>query len=129
MVNQSNWSIDLINRNIILFYCILQQPVKQPVTRTQSAPQRSHGLLYNRLEASEPQATDIEINARLDSLCRSVTECALAGSGKTSFQNLIISWAKLSHLIIVFFSLFNCSQFKKQAGQILLCDNSKILHP
>ncbi|KAL4238060.1 Protein Smaug 2 [Mactra antiquata] len=60
---------------------LVEQPVKQPVTRAQSAPQRSHGLLlYSRLDANEPQATDVEINARLDSLCRSVTECALAGS-------------------------------------------------
>ena len=57
--------------------------MKQPVTRTQSAPLRSHGMLYGGLQMSESQATDTEINARLDSLCRSVTECALAGSGNT----------------------------------------------
>lgn len=57
-----------------------QQPMKQPVTRTQSAPLRSHSLLYGNLQVSDSQATDTEINARLDSLCRSVTECALSGS-------------------------------------------------
>lgn len=73
-----------------------QQPVKQPVTRTQSAPLRSHSLLYGSLQVSEPQATDTEINARLDSLCRSVTECALAGSGIIAV--LISSSIVLGHL-------------------------------
>ncbi|XP_060592793.1 protein Smaug homolog 1-like isoform X2 [Ruditapes philippinarum] len=59
---------------------IVEQTIKQPVTRTQSAPLRSHGALYGGIPMTESQATDTEINARLDSLCRSVTECALAGS-------------------------------------------------
>lgn len=55
-----------------------QQPIKQPVTRTQSAPLRSH-VLHMNPSVSEAMASDTEINAQLDSLCRSVTECALGG--------------------------------------------------
>lgn len=58
----------------------IKQPVKQPLSRTQSAPQRSQSRLYSTVQLPESLATDTEINARLDSLCRSVTECALAGS-------------------------------------------------
>lgn len=57
---------------------VIEQPSKQPLSRTQSAPLRSQALSYS-LVAAENQATDTEINARLDSLCRSVTECALGG--------------------------------------------------
>lgn len=57
---------------------LTEQPVKQPLSRTQSAPLRSQAVGYGA-PASENSATDIEINARLDSLCRSVTECALGG--------------------------------------------------
>lgn len=57
---------------------LIEQPAKQPVSRTQSAPIRNQAVGYGA-PAPENTATDTEINARLDSLCRSVTECALGG--------------------------------------------------
>ncbi|WAR20467.1 SMAG1-like protein [Mya arenaria] len=63
-----------------------QGPMKQPITRTQSAPLRSQGFPYTGMSINDtPTATDTEINARLDSLCRSVTECALSGSASSHF--------------------------------------------
>lgn len=83
-----------LTRNSSLNAAILNKPglleqAKQPVTRTQSAPLRSTQLT---LSQSMPvggmeQATDTEINARLDSLCLSMTEHALGtldGSDKGS---------------------------------------------
>ncbi|XP_052273565.1 protein Smaug homolog 2-like isoform X2 [Dreissena polymorpha] len=57
-------------------------PQKQPLTHTQSAPLRSQGFMFTGAPPPHcvPMVTDTEINARLDSLCRSVTECALSGS-------------------------------------------------
>ena len=54
---------------------------KQPVTRTQSAPLRSSQLSLSQSmqQPGAEQATDTEINARLDSLCLSMTEHALGG--------------------------------------------------
>ncbi|XP_076443190.1 protein Smaug homolog 2-like isoform X2 [Babylonia areolata] len=65
---------------------------KQAVSRTQSAPLRSSQLSLSPSSippppppppgsgsGSDQQATDTEINARLDSLCRSMTEHALGG--------------------------------------------------
>ena len=69
----------------ILTICTLltsQQPAKQPVSRTQSAPIRNQAVGYGA-PPPENTATDTEINARLDSLCRSVTECALGGQGNS----------------------------------------------
>lgn len=61
------------------------QEAKQPVTRTQSAPLQSPQLsLSQSLQApgaEQMTANDTEINARLDSLCLSMTEHALGGDG------------------------------------------------
>ncbi|KAK7104061.1 protein Smaug homolog 1-like [Littorina saxatilis] len=55
---------------------------KQPVTRTQSAPLRGCQLALTQSMQQGPEpATDNEINARLDSLCLSMTEHALGGDG------------------------------------------------
>ncbi|XP_076463514.1 protein Smaug homolog 1-like isoform X2 [Babylonia areolata] len=74
-----------VQRNSSLNTAVLNKPglleAKQPVCRTQSAPLRSSQLTLS--QSLQPpggeQATDTEINARLDSLCRSMTEHALGG--------------------------------------------------
>ncbi|KAK7502826.1 hypothetical protein BaRGS_00006076 [Batillaria attramentaria] len=72
-----------LTRNSSLNAAILNKPglmeAKQPVTRTQSAPLRSTHLSLSQPMQSGgmEQATDTEINARLDSLCLSMTEHAL----------------------------------------------------
>jgi hypothetical protein len=54
--------------------------LKQQVQRTHSAPiKSSFGLSLSSRPASEVNATEPEINARLDSLCLSMTEHALGG--------------------------------------------------
>ncbi|KAL8604800.1 hypothetical protein ACOMHN_028428 [Nucella lapillus] len=60
-----------------------KQASKQAVSRTQSAPLRCSQLSVSSslsvLPSGSDQVTDTEINARLDSLCRSMTEHALGG--------------------------------------------------
>ncbi|KAL3874918.1 hypothetical protein ACJMK2_037870 [Sinanodonta woodiana] len=58
---------------------LLDQAVKNPVTRTQSAPLRSAQQLGFSVPPGE-SSNDTDINAQLDSLCRSMTEHALGGS-------------------------------------------------
>lgn len=51
------------------------------MTRTQSAPLRSSQLSLSMQNAGPEQVTDVEINARLDSLCLSMTEHAIGSLG------------------------------------------------
>jgi len=58
--------------------------VKQPLTRTQSAPiKSSFGLSLSQRPIADMNATEPEINARLDSLCLSMTEHALGSLGES----------------------------------------------
>ena len=76
-------------RRRIRSIAMLGLQVKQPVSRTHSAPLRSSQLSLSQSVQHQgtEQATDTEINARLDSLCLSMTEHALGGGeSHCSFQ-------------------------------------------
>ncbi|KAL8583751.1 hypothetical protein ACOMHN_000372 [Nucella lapillus] len=88
---QSHGQVNLhapVQRNSSLNTAMLNKPglleAKQAVCRTHSAPLRSSQLALS--QSLQPpgggdQATDTEINARLDSLCLSMTEHALGDGG------------------------------------------------